>query len=144
MQQVVSLYFNTKLLGKRVSKNIILLELVYFNYYKDKSAREIADMFSQKFRTVYNIISRAQKDGRQDFKGSTGKPKKVKQRVEKKIIKTVYDSQQSRTRGLALQAEKDLALRVSHDIIRNVLEKRNYQEQLGKKPLLSAESIEKR
>ena len=39
MQQV-SLYFNKKLPGKRVSKNIT--QLVYFNYYKGKSAKEIA------------------------------------------------------------------------------------------------------
>ena len=51
MQQV-SLYCNTKLLGKQVSKNI--MQLVYFNYYKGKSAKEIADMFSLKIRTVYN------------------------------------------------------------------------------------------
>ena len=61
--------------GKRVSKNII--QLVYFNYYKGKSAKEIADMFSLKIRTVYNIISRAEKEGRLDLKGSSGSPKRV-------------------------------------------------------------------
>ena len=65
-------------------------------------------MFSLKIRTVYNIISRAEKDGRLDLKGSTGRPKKVMQRVERKVIKTVYDSLQSSTRGLALQVKKDL------------------------------------
>ena len=33
-------------------------------------------MFSLKIRTVYNIISRAEKDGQLDLKGSTDKPKK--------------------------------------------------------------------
>ena len=47
MQQV-PLYFNTKMTGKRVAKNII--QFVYFNYYKGKS-----DMFSLKIRTVNNI-----------------------------------------------------------------------------------------
>ena len=63
------------------------------------------------------------KKGRLDLKGSAGRPKKVTQRVERKIIKTVYDSQQSSTRGSDLQVEKDLGLRVYHEIIRNVLEK---------------------
>ena len=72
----VSLYFNTKMPGIRVSKNII--QLVYFNYYKGKS-----------------------------------RPKKVIQRVERKIFKTVYDWPQSSTKGLALQVEKDLRLLVS-------------------------------
>ena len=56
------------------------------------------------------------------LKGSTGRPKKV----VRKIIKTVYDSQQSSTRGLALQVEKDLGLRVSHETIRKVLENHKY------------------
>ena len=34
-------------------------------------------MFSLKIRTVYNIISRAEKEGRPDLKGYTGMPKKV-------------------------------------------------------------------
>ena len=79
MQQV-SLYFNTKMAGKQVSKNII--QLVYFNYYKGKPVKEISDMFSLKITTVYNIIHRAEKEGRLDLKGSTvSRPKKVTQRV---------------------------------------------------------------
>ena len=70
MQQV-SLYFNTKMPGKRVSKNII--QLIYFSYYKGKSAKQIANMFSLKIRTAYNIISRAEKEGRLNLKGSTAR-----------------------------------------------------------------------
>ena len=80
-------------------------------------------MFLFKIRTAYNIISGAEKEGRIDLKGSTGTPKNVKHRVERIIIKTVYDSPQSSKRGLALQVEKDLELRVSHETMRNVLEK---------------------
>ena len=86
MQQV-SLYVNAEMPGKRVSKNIIQFD--YLNYYKGKSEKEIADMFSLKIRTAYNIISCAEKEGRLDLKGSTGRPKKVTQRFERKIIKTV-------------------------------------------------------
>ena len=78
MQQV-SLYFSIKMLGKWVSKNII--QLVYFNYYRGKSVMVIADMLQ--IRTIlYNIISCVEKEGRPDLKGSTGRPKNVKQRVE--------------------------------------------------------------
>ena len=102
-------------------------------------------MFSMKIRTLYNIITRAEKEGRLDLKGSTGKPKKVMQRVARKIIKTVYDSPQYRTRGLALQVEKDLGLSVSHETIRNVLEKHKYSSKVArKKSLLSAQNVEKR
>ena len=37
------------------------------------------------------------------------------QRVERKVIKTVYDSPQSSMTGLALQMEKVLDLRISHE-----------------------------
>ena len=81
LMQQLSLYFNIKMLGKKFSKNII--KLVYFNWYKSKSAKEIADMFSLKIRTIQNIISRVEKEGRLDLQGSTGRPKKETQRVER-------------------------------------------------------------
>ena len=100
-------------------------------------------MFCLEIRTIYNIISRVKKEGRLDLKGSTDRPKKVTQRVESKIIKTVYDSPQSSTRALALQVEK--GLRVSYENIRNVLEKHKYSTRVArKKPLLSAQYVEKR
>ena len=64
-----------------ISKNI--RQLVYSNCYKGKSDEEIAEMFFLKIRTVYNIISRAEREGRLDLKGSTVRPKKLTQRVEK-------------------------------------------------------------
>ena len=71
-------------------------------------------------------------------------PKKVTQRVERKFIRTVYDNPQSSSRGLALQVEKDLGLRVSHETIRNVLEKHKYSSRVArKKPLLSVQNAEK-
>ena len=47
-------------------------------------------MFSLNISIVYIIVSCAEKEGRLDLKGSTGS----------KIIKTVYNSPQSSTRGL--------------------------------------------
>ena len=72
------------------------------------------------------IISRAEKEGRLDLRASTGKPKNETQRVERKITKTVYDSPQTSMRRFALQVEKDLGLGISHETIRNVLEKQKY------------------
>ena len=92
--------------GERVLKNFI--QLVYFNYFKFESAKEIADMFFLKIKTVYNIIYRAEKEGRLDLKRSTGRPKKVMQEVEREIVKTVYDSPQSSSRGLASSSGKRL------------------------------------
>ena len=50
------LTFEYKKARKTSSKHII--QLVYFNYYKGKSV-----LFSLKIRTVYNIISHAEKEG---------------------------------------------------------------------------------
>ena len=41
--------------------------IIYFNNCKGKSANGIADMFSLKIGTVYNSISRAEKEGRLDL-----------------------------------------------------------------------------
>ena len=98
-------------------------------------------MFSLKIRTVYNIICRAEKEGRLDLKASTVRAKKVTQRIERKMVKkSVYHSPQSSTRELALQVEKILRIsHVSHETIRNVLEKHKYSSRVPrKKPLLSA------
>ena len=65
-------------------------------------------MFCLKVKPVYNIISRTAKEGRLDLKRSIGRPKKVTQRVERKIIRALYDNPPSSTRGLALQVEKTL------------------------------------
>ena len=40
---------------KRVSK---IIQLAYFNYYKGKTAEEIADMFYLKVNTVYTLFDR--------------------------------------------------------------------------------------
>ena len=60
LMQQVFLNFNKEMPGKWVSKNII--QMVHFNYNKGKSAKEIADLFSLKIKTVKNIISRAEKE----------------------------------------------------------------------------------
>ena len=98
-----------------------------------------------KIRTVYNIISCAEKEGRLDLKRSTVRPKKVTQRVKRKIVKTFCDSQHSSTRALALQVEKIFGLSVSHETITNVLEKQKYSSRVARKrPLLPAQNVEKR
>ena len=66
------LIFQYKKASKSRLKNSI--QLVYFNYYKGKSAKEIANMFSLKIRAVYNIISRAKKE--LVLKGPRDRPKK--------------------------------------------------------------------
>ena len=67
------------------------------------------------------------------------------QRVVRNNIKTVYDSPQSSTKGLVLQVEKDLGLRVSNETIRNVFEKNtNILQEARKKLLMSGQKVEKR
>ena len=70
-------------------------------------------------------------------KGYTGRPKKFTQRIERNIIKTVCGSPQSSTRELALQVEKYLVVRVSHETIRNVLEKHKYSSRVTRKKTYS-------
>ncbi|KAM7344847.1 uncharacterized protein ACRADG_011408 isoform 2-T2 [Cochliomyia hominivorax] len=110
--------------GKRITKNII--QLVYYNYCKGISAQDIADMFYLKIRTVYNIISRAEREGRFESKRSSGCPKKLNGHMERNIIKIVCNNPKFSTRRLALQVEKEYGVRVSHETIRNVLQRYRY------------------
>lgn len=104
--------------GKRVDQNII--QLVYFNHYKGKTAKEIAKMFSLKLRTVYNIINRAENEERLEMRQTTGRPKNLTRTDENKIIKTVYNNPQRSTRSLAQEMKNDCGVTVSHETVRKV------------------------
>ena len=79
---------------------------------------------------MFSLKIRTEKEGRLDLKGSTGRTKKMTQRVERKIIKIVYYRPQSSTRGLALQVEKILRKPLEMFLKNtNIL-----QERLGKNP----------
>ena len=103
-------------------------------------------MFPLKIRTVKNIISRAEIEGRVDLKGSTARPKKLTLRVERKIIKTVYDRQSAiQYEKISFSSGKSC---VSHEIIRYVLEKHKYvmlyyhdgSQRFWRKPLTALEN----
>lgn len=44
--------------GFRTDKNVI--QPVYYNYRKDKSAKELGEMFPLQVRTVYNVVNIAE------------------------------------------------------------------------------------
>ena len=78
--------------------------------------------------TIRKVLENHKYSSASDQIRATGRPK----RVERKIMKTVYDNPQSSTRGLALQVEKDLGLRVSHETIRKVLENHKYSSRVAR------------
>ena len=52
-----------------------------FQAFESNKPTHILDHSDFKIRTVYNIISRAEKEGRLDLNGSKDRPKKVMQRL---------------------------------------------------------------
>lgn len=129
--------------GNRTNDNII--QLVYFNYAKGKTAKEIAKIFNLKLRTVYNIINRAEKEGRLELKTTTGRPKKLSGREERKIIKTIDENPFASLRSIAFDLQKDCRVDVSHETIRKTLIDHKYSSKTArKKPLLSVQNISKR
>ena len=89
-------------------------------------------MFSLKIRTVYNIISRAKKEGRLGLKESKRTPKMMSQRVERKIIKTErISSSNEKRQGYVFP------MKPSEMFLKNI---NILQEWLGKKLLLSAQN----
>lgn len=129
--------------GNRTSDNII--QLVYYNFHKGKSAKELAEMFSLNVRTVYNIIYRAEKENRLELKQPSGRPKKLTPRMERLIIKQIDNKPQCSLRMLAADLKERNIVQVGHETVRRVLLKHKYSSRSArKKPLLSQINVEKR
>lgn len=129
--------------GSRTLDNII--QLVYFHYCKGKTAKELAEMFSVKLRTVYNIINRAEKEDRIHLRCSQGRPNKLTPREVRKIIRKIDENPYTSTRSLAVELEKDCGVQISHETVRKVLLEHKYSSRVArKKPLLSTFNINKR
>nr|AAA88882.1 Tc1-like transposase [Drosophila virilis]CAA89219.1 Tc1-like transposase [Drosophila virilis] len=129
--------------GQRINENVI--QLVYFHYHKGKCAKELAEMFSIKLRTIYNIINRAEKENRLELKHSGGRPAKLSRRDHSKILKQINENPQTSLRQLALDLKNDCNKTVSHETVRKVLKMHKYSSQIArKKPLLSAVNIQRR
>ena len=73
------------------------------------------------------------------FNSRTTRLKRIYRQAEKGDAaswnKTVYNGLHFSTRGLALQVEIDLGLRISHETIRNILEKHKYSSGVKCRPL---------
>lgn len=129
--------------GKRVDENLI--QLVYFNYYKGKTAKELSEMFDIKLRTIYNIICRAEKENRLHHNNSMGRPPKLTKREQSKLLRTVNDAPLTTLREMTLMVKNDSHKDVSHETVRKVLKANQYSSHVArKKPLLSKVNIEKR
>jgi len=129
--------------GKRVDENLI--QLVYYNYYNNKTAKELSTMFDIKLRTIYNIINRAEKQNRLHLNNSPGRPPKLTRRDHSKILKNINNNPQTTLRQLALDLKNDCNKTVSHKTIRKVLNTHKYSSHVArKKPLLSAINIDRR
>jgi len=128
--------------GKRVDENLI--QLVYYNYYNNKTAKELSTMFDIKLRTIYNIINRAEKQNRLHLNNSPGRPPKLTRRDHSKILKNINNNPQTTLRQLALDLKNDCNKTVSHETIRKVLNTHKYSSHVARKsPLLSAINIDR-
>ena len=56
--------------GKRLLYNVI--QLIYYNRHLGKSVIELSEMFSGTRKTIYNVLNRAEKEGRLELKRGGG------------------------------------------------------------------------
>lgn len=102
-------------------------------------------MFKIKIRTVYNIISRAEKENRLELHSSQGRPAKLSRRDCSHILRNIENKPQSSLRELATDLKINLNKTVCPETVRKVLNFHKYSAHVArKKPLLSAMNIEKR
>lgn len=129
--------------GKRTSFDVA--QLVFYNHQIGKSIQELSEMFSLTRQTIYNILNRAKNENRLEPKPTSGRPRKISDRAERVLLRKVDKTPQISTRTLASELKEECGVVVSHETIRQVMKKNKYTSRVArKKPLLSAQNIEKR
>lgn len=129
--------------GKRLSYDVI--QLIYYNRQMGKSVIELSEMFSVTRKTIYNVLNRAENEGRLELKRGGGPKPKINKRTERIIIRKIMQNPQISTRKLARELEEECGVKVCHETIRQTILKNKYSSRVArKKPLLSAANIEKR
>lgn len=132
-----------KMPGKRLSFEVI--QLIYNNYELGKNVQELSEMFSVTRRTIYNVINRAENEGRLELKRGDGPVPKINKRVERIMLRKINTNPQISTRKLAKELLEECDIVVSHETVRQTLIKNKYSSRVArKKPLLSTRNIEKR
>lgn len=132
-----------KMPGKRLTYDVI--QLIYYNHQLGASAQELSERFLVSRRTIYNVIYRAEKEGRLELQRGGGPTPKINARTERLLLRKVSQNPQISTRTLAKELERECGVVVSHETIRQVLLRNKYSSRSArKKPLLSNSNIDKR
>ncbi|XP_037952111.1 uncharacterized protein LOC119682687 [Teleopsis dalmanni] len=108
--------------GKRVSFNIV--QMVYYNYYDGKTISELSEMFCLSRQTIYNIIKRAEDEGRLQPNEVTGRPRKLSDRNIRSLLRKVDENPRISIRTLAHELKEESGVTVSHETMRQVLKKK--------------------
>lgn len=129
--------------GKRLSFEVV--QLIFYNRQLGKSVPELSEMFSVTRRTVYNVLNRAEKEGRLEPKRGGGPKPKISKRGERFLIRRLIENPQISTRTLAHELEEECNIVVSHETVRQAIMRNKYSSRVArKKPLLSAENVNRR
>nr|pir transposase - fruit fly (Drosophila melanogaster) transposon element S [Drosophila melanogaster] len=129
--------------GKRLAFEVT--QLIYYNHQLGKSIPELVEIFSVSRKTVYNILNRAEKEGRLEPKSGGGCKTKINKRVDRLIMRKAIANPRISVRSLAQDIREECHLTVSHETVRQVILRHRYSSRVArKKPLLSEINIEKR
>lgn len=129
--------------GKKLSFDVI--QLIYYNHQLGKSVKELSEMFSVTRKTIYNVINRAENEGRLEPKRGGGPKPKITERAERLLIRKINRNPQISTRTLARELEEECGVVVSHETVRQAILKNKYSSRAArKKPLLSSANVDKR
>lgn len=129
--------------GKRLTYDVI--QLIYYNHQLGASAQELSERFLVSRRTIYNVLHRAEKEGRLELKRGGGPTPKINTRTERLLLRKVDQNPKMSIRELAKELAEECDVVVSHETIRQTLLKHKYSSRSArKKPLLSAANVEKR
>lgn len=129
--------------GKRLSFELV--QLIYYNHQLGKSVQELSQMFSVTRKTIYNVLNRAENEGRLEPKHGGGRKSKINERVQRIMIRKIDQNPRISVRTLAKELKEECGIVVSHETVRQVILRHKYSSRSArKKPLTSAENVKKR
>lgn len=83
-------------------------QLIYYNHQLGKSASELAEMFSVSRKTIYNVLHRAENEGRLEPKSGGGRKLKIGKHVDRVIMRKLDRNPQISVRPLLRSLKKSV------------------------------------
>ncbi|XP_011195277.2 uncharacterized protein LOC105220534 isoform X1 [Zeugodacus cucurbitae] len=113
-----------KMPGKRVT--LEMAQQLYYNYKLGKNIKELSEMFSVSQKTVYNVINRAENEGRLEAKRGTGPKPKISDTTQRLMARKLDQNPTISIRALMRELNEERNMHLSHETVRQAMRRHEY------------------